>query len=50
MMSLKMLIETSNGFNFTGRQFDAWCRELDFARTEVHALRGYPSSAAIAYK
>jgi predicted O-methyltransferase YrrM len=49
MMSLNMLIEFGDAFDFTGRDFDGWCREAGFQRTEVMHLRG-PSSAAIAYK
>jgi len=51
LMSLNMLIEfgADGGFDYTGAQFDGWCREAGFARTEVIALTGL-SSAAIAYK
>lgn len=49
MMSLNMLVETGTGFDFTGADFDGWCREAGFASTEVLPLAG-PSSAAIAYK
>lgn len=49
LMSLNMLIETGEGFNFTGYEFDDWCREAGFRRTEVRPLAG-PTSAAIAYK
>ncbi|MFO0624330.1 MAG: methyltransferase [Polyangiales bacterium] len=49
LMSLNMLIELPGGFDYTGAQFDGWCREAGFARTEVVHLAG-PSSAAIAYK
>jgi predicted O-methyltransferase YrrM len=49
LMSLNMLIETPGGFDYTGSQFDAWCREAGFARTEILPLAG-PTSAAIAYK
>ena len=31
------------------RDFDGWCREAGFARTEVIPLGG-PASAAVAYK
>ncbi len=50
MMSLNMLIETGEGFNFTAREFDHWCREAGFSDTEVRALGAGPGSAAIAYK
>ncbi len=49
LMSLNMLIELPGGFDYTGAQFDGWCREAGFARTEIVPLAG-PSSAAIAYK
>jgi 2-polyprenyl-3-methyl-5-hydroxy-6-metoxy-1,4-benzoquinol methylase len=49
LMSLNMLIELPGGFDYTGRQFDGWCREAGFARTEVIPLAG-PMSAAVAYK
>lgn len=49
MMSLNMLIEFGVGFDFTGADFDEWCCEAGFSRTEVIPLGG-PSSAAIAYK
>jgi DNA-binding MarR family transcriptional regulator len=50
-MSLHMLIEfgADGGFDFTGNDFDAWCKEAGFRRTEVVHLMG-PTSAAIAYK
>ena len=49
MMSLNMLIEFGEAFDFTGADFDGWCREVGFSRTEVLPLQG-PASAAIAYK
>jgi predicted O-methyltransferase YrrM len=49
LMSLTMLIEVPGGFDYTGAQFDRWCKAAGFKRTEVIALTG-PSSAAIAYK
>ena len=49
MMSLNMLVEFGEAFDFTGADFDRWCREVGFKRTEVVHLAG-PSSAAIAYK
>ena len=48
LMSLNMLIELPGGFDYTGAQFDGWCLDAGFARTEVLPLTG-PSSAAIAY-
>jgi len=49
MMSLNMLIEFGDAFDFTGRDFDGWCRKIGFRRTEVIPLRG-PASSAVAYK
>ncbi len=49
MTSLNMLIEFGEAFDFTGRDFDGWCRKNGFRRTEVIPLRG-PASAAVAYK
>jgi len=49
LMSLNMLIELPGGFDYTGAQFDGWCRSAGFQRTEVVPLAG-SSSAAIAYK
>jgi hypothetical protein len=49
MMSLNMLIEFGDAFDFTGADFHGWCREVGFARTEVIHLAG-PCSAAVAYK
>lgn len=49
MMSLNMLIEFGDAFDYTGRDFDSWCRAAGFERTEIVPLAG-PSSAAIAYK
>ncbi len=49
MMSLNMLIEFGEAFDFSGADFDGWCREVGFKRTEVIHLAG-PASAAVAYK
>ncbi len=49
LMSLDMLIEMPGGFDYTGAQFDSWCKEASFERTEVIPLAG-PASAAIAYR
>ena len=49
MMSLNMLIEFGDAFDFTGADFDRWCREAGFKRTEVVHLAG-PASAGVAYK
>jgi len=49
MMSLNMLIEFGDAFDFTGADFWGWCREAGFNRYEVIHLAG-PCSAAVAYK
>ena len=49
LMSLNMLIEFGDAFDFTGRDFDLWCTQVGFRKTEVIPLRG-PASAAVAYK
>jgi hypothetical protein len=49
MMSLNMLVEIGDAFDYTGADFAGWCREAGFSRTEVLHLAG-PCSAAIAYK
>jgi precorrin-6B methylase 2 len=49
LMSLNMLIELHDGFDYTGSQFDHWAHTAGFTRTEIRPLAG-PTSAAIAYK
>ena len=49
LMSLNMLIEFGDAFDFTGADFTRWCLEAGFKRCEVLPLAG-PASAAIAYK
>jgi predicted O-methyltransferase YrrM len=49
LMSLNMLIEFGDAFDFTGADFWIWAREAGFRRYEVVHLAG-PCSAAIAYK
>ena len=49
MMSLNMLIEFGDAFDFTGSDFAGWCREVGFREVEILPLVG-PSSAGIAYK
>jgi O-methyltransferase domain/Dimerisation domain len=49
LMSLNMLIEFGDAFDFTGADFAGWCREAGFSRCEVRYLAG-PASAGIAYK
>ena len=49
LMSLNMLIEFGDAFDYSGADFRKWCEEAGFKRFEVIHLAG-PSSAAIAYK
>lgn len=49
LMSLNMLIEFGEAFDFTGADFREWCLEAGFSRCEIMPLVG-PASAAIAYK
>jgi hypothetical protein len=49
MMSLNMLIEFGDAFDYTGADFREWCLEAGFTSVEVLPLAG-PASAAIARK
>lgn len=49
MMSLNMLIEFGEAFDYTGADFRQWCGDAGFKRFEIIALAG-PTSAAVAYK
>ncbi|MGE0886793.1 MAG: methyltransferase [Blastocatellales bacterium] len=49
MMSLNMLIEFGDAFDFTAADFFAWCREAGFTKFEAIHLAG-PASAGVAYK
>jgi cyclopropane fatty-acyl-phospholipid synthase-like methyltransferase len=49
LMSLNMLIEFGDAFDYSAADFEKWCGEVGFKRFEVIHLAG-PSSAAIAYK
>jgi hypothetical protein len=49
MMSLNMLIEFGEAFDYTGADFAGWCREVGFRDLEIMPLTG-PTSAGIAYK
>ena len=41
--------EVEGGFDYTGADFDGWCRDAGFTATRIMPLVG-PASAAIAYK
>ena len=49
LMSLNMLIEFGDAFDYTGADFRSWCGDAGFKRFDVIHLSG-PSSAAVAYK
>jgi hypothetical protein len=49
LMSLNMLIEFGEAFDFSGADFRQWCTQVGFKRFEVVPLAG-PCSVAIAYK
>jgi hypothetical protein len=49
LMSLNMLIEFGDAFDYTGADFRGWCEEAGFRRVEVLPLGG-PASAGIAFK
>ncbi len=49
LMSLNMLIEFGDAFDYSGSDFVRWCREAGFRDFKIMPLTG-PSSAAIAYK
>lgn len=49
LMSLNMLIEFGDAFDYSGADFRKWCSEVGFKRFDVIHLAG-PSSAVIAYK
>jgi O-methyltransferase/methyltransferase family protein len=48
-MSLNMLIEFGDAFDFTGADFRRWCTEVGFKRVETIRLSDV-ASAAVAYK
>ena len=49
LMSLNMLIEFGDAFDYSGADFKKWCGEAGFKCFEIIHLAG-PSSAAVAYK
>lgn len=49
MVSLNMLIEFGDAFDFTAADFFGWCREVGFREMETIPLAG-PAGAGIAYK
>lgn len=49
LMSLNMLIEFGDAFDYTATDFFGWCKDAGFTRFEAIPLAGH-SSAAVAYK
>ena len=49
LMSLNMLVEFGDAFDFTAADFAGWCKEVGFKDVEILPLAG-PASAGIAYK
>ena len=49
LMSLNMLIEFGDAFDYSAADFERWCRDVGFERFDLIHLAG-PSSAAVAYK
>lgn len=49
MMSLNMLIENTDGFDYSFADFDGWAKQAGFKTTAAIPLTG-PTSAVIAYK
>jgi SAM-dependent methyltransferase len=49
LMSLNMLIENGDGFDYSQQDFERWTKAAGFRKTEVLPLAG-PTSAAIAWK
>jgi hypothetical protein len=49
LMSLNMLIENGEAFDYTMQDFESWVLATGFKRTELISLAG-PASVAIAYK
>jgi hypothetical protein len=49
LVSLNMLIEGGDAFNFSHAEFDSWAKEAGFRETNIEPLDGF-SAAVIAYK
>lgn len=49
LMSLNMLIEFGDAFDYSGCDFSRWCREVGFTDVEIVPLAG-PASAGVAHK
>jgi hypothetical protein len=49
LMSLNMLIENGDAFDYTEDDFNTWAKAAGFRHTELIPLTG-PTSAIVAYK
>jgi len=49
LMSLNMIIELGDAFDFTGADLTRWCTQVGFQKVDIVPLAG-PTSAGIAYK
>ena len=49
LMSLNMLIEFGDAFDYSGADFQGWCRKVGFKRFQTIHLQG-AHSATVAYK
>lgn len=49
MMSLNMLVQLGDGFDYTGADFARWCRDVGFRQVDILPLAGF-ASAGIARK
>jgi O-methyltransferase domain/Dimerisation domain len=49
LMSMNMLIENGDSFDYTANDFEGWAKAAGFKRVEIIPLAG-PTSAAVAYK
>lgn len=49
MMSLNMLVEFGDAFDFTGRDFEGWCKQAGFRDVEIRPLTDH-RSVGIAHK
>ncbi len=49
ILASEVQLETAEGFDFTGDNFDSWAKEIGFREMTIMPLTG-PSSVAIAIK
>jgi hypothetical protein len=49
LMSLNMIIELGDAFDFTGADLTRWCTQVGYQKVQIVPLAG-PTSAGIAYK